>query len=50
MGGLAKLAQTGGPAPEPPSTAVPEPAAWAMLLLGFGGLGAVLRRRRALAA
>ena len=29
---------------------VPEPATWAMLLLGFGGLGAVLRRRRAEAA
>ena len=26
---------------------VPEPAAWAMMLVGFGGLGAVLRRRRA---
>jgi len=26
--------------------AVPEPATWAMLLLGFGGLGAALRRRR----
>ena len=26
--------------------AVPEPAAWAMMLLGLGGLGAVLRRRR----
>ena len=31
------------------STAVPEPAAWATMLLGFGGLGALLRRRRALA-
>jgi hypothetical protein len=31
------------------TTAVPEPAAWAMMLLGFGGLGAVLRRRRATA-
>jgi len=31
--------------------AVPEPGAWAMMLLGFGGLGAVLRnRRRAFAA
>lgn len=26
--------------------AVPEPAAWALMLLGFGGLGAVLRQRR----
>jgi hypothetical protein len=28
-------------------TAVPEPAGWAMLLLGFFGLGAMLRSRRA---
>ena len=26
--------------------AVPEPASWALMLVGFGGLGAVLRRRR----
>lgn len=31
-------------------TAVPEPATWAMLLMGFGGLGAMIRRRRARAA
>lgn len=30
--------------PLPP--AVPEPGVWALMLLGFGGLGAVLRRRR----
>jgi hypothetical protein len=26
--------------------AVPEPATWAMMILGFGGIGAMLRRRR----
>jgi hypothetical protein len=30
--------------------AVPEPASWAMMLVGFGGLGAILRRRRQAAA
>jgi hypothetical protein len=36
--------------PEPgPIGAVPEPAAWAMMILGFAGVGATLRRRRALA-
>jgi len=27
-------------------TAVPEPASWAMMVLGLGGLGAILRRRK----
>lgn len=27
-------------------TAVPEPTTWAMMLVGFGGLGAIIRRRR----
>lgn len=27
----------------------PEPASWALMLLGFGGMGAMVRRRRALA-
>jgi hypothetical protein len=27
--------------------AVPEPATWSLMLVGFGGLGALLRRRRA---
>jgi hypothetical protein len=31
---------------EPTTDPVPEPATWAMMLLGFGGLGAVLRRQR----
>jgi hypothetical protein len=26
--------------------AVPEPATWAMMLIGFGGMGLVTRRRR----
>jgi hypothetical protein len=30
--------------------AVPEPASWMLMILGFGGLGAVLRRRRTVAA
>lgn len=34
----------------PPPPGVPEPAAWAMMLIGFGGLGTVLRRRRAAVA
>lgn len=29
---------------------VPEPATWAMMLVGLGGLGSVLRRRRTLVA
>lgn len=28
------------------SAAVPEPASWALMILGFGGLGAMMRRRR----
>jgi hypothetical protein len=31
-------------------SAVPEPATWAAMLLGFGGIGASMRRRRGLAA
>lgn len=31
-------------------TQVPEPATWALLIMGFGAAGAMLRRRRAVAA
>ena len=30
--------------------AVPEPAAWAMMIMGFGGMGGVIRRRRVTSA
>ena len=33
-----------------PAAAVPEPAVWAMLLMGFGAVGAALRRRPTSAA
>jgi hypothetical protein len=33
-----------------PGIGVPEPASWALMLAGFGSLGAAMRRRRALAA
>jgi hypothetical protein len=33
-------------APVDPGPGVPEPATWAMMILGFGAAGAVLRRRR----
>lgn len=32
--------------PIPLNTAVPEPATWAMMLLGFAGIGFAIRRRR----
>ncbi len=32
------------------AAAVPEPASWALLIAGFGGVGAMLRRRRGLPA
>jgi len=39
------------PTPEGPGGGVPEPGTWALMILGFGGAGAMLRsRRRALAA
>ena len=34
----------------PATSAAPEPASWALMLLGFGGLGATLRRQRRVVA
>ncbi len=36
--------------PDPIPGGVPEPAAWALMLLGFGGVGFALRRRKAAVA
>jgi hypothetical protein len=30
----------------PPPPAVPEPATWSLMLLGFGAIGVAMRRRR----
>ncbi|HEY2357324.1 MAG TPA: PEPxxWA-CTERM sorting domain-containing protein [Phenylobacterium sp.] len=42
--GVVQIATTVGTGPN--GGGVPEPATWAMMLLGFGGVGALLRRRR----
>ena len=34
------------PPPVGPGPGVPEPATWGLMILGFGGIGAALRRRR----
>jgi hypothetical protein len=34
------------PSPVPAANAVPEPSAWALMILGFGGVGALMRRQR----
>ena len=45
----ASIGGSGGPSGEGHGTMVqpvPEPATWALMLLGFGGIGMVIRRRR----
>jgi hypothetical protein len=45
IGGVGAIDNGGGP-----GTAVPEPATWALMITGFGGAGAMLRRRRRVVA
>lgn len=47
VGDAAVTGQTPYVPPQPGGNGVPEPAAWTMLIAGFGGVGAMLRRRRA---
>jgi hypothetical protein len=46
--GLDGISFNVAPAPPPPVGGIPEPASWAMLIAGFGLVGASLRRHRAL--
>jgi hypothetical protein len=34
------------PPPPPPVGGIPEPGTWALMILGFGAVGAAMRRRR----
>jgi hypothetical protein len=45
LAGTGTLSDAGGGA-----GGVPEPASWALMTVGFGGMGALLRRRRSLAS
>jgi hypothetical protein len=49
-GGQFAIGGTLRPGNEIPGGAVPEPASWALMILGFGAAGSVLRRRRMAAA
>ena len=53
QGGEVHMANFGGyrfTPPISPPPGVPEPGAWALMILGFGAAGAMVRRRRALTA
>jgi len=45
-GTLATAGNVSGPASFYTQAAVPEPATWGLMLLGFGGMGLIMRRRR----
>lgn len=40
------LALNSGSTAVPLAIPVPEPASWALMIVGFGGVGALMRRRR----
>ena len=42
--GIRAIASLAGAPPQPPMAAVPEPSTWLMLLLGFGAIGAFMRK------
>jgi hypothetical protein len=47
VAGVVRFTLTGQDINLPPTNGgVPEPATWAMMLMGFGGMGALLRRQR----
>ena len=46
LGGTVGVPDVAPPTPDPQG-AVPEPATWAMMIMGFFGLGSMVRRRRA---
>ncbi|MCW5759804.1 MAG: choice-of-anchor A family protein, partial [Phenylobacterium sp.] len=50
LGGFSGALQVAQYAAQDIRNGVPEPATWAMMIMGFGAIGAMIRRRRALAA
>jgi hypothetical protein len=47
LGGIGNVDNPPPPPPPPPPPAVPEASTWAMMLIGFGTMGAAIRRKRA---
>jgi hypothetical protein len=47
---VGQITNNTGPISVPLLSAVPEPASWALMIMGFGGVGSLLRKRRPLYA